>query len=107
MTDMDMPKDVSEGGGHVKNSIARGNVARARGMSIVATVATIALSVVGADLAMAADRSQITVKDTREFPESITSTKEGAVIFGSISKGIIYRAAPDSATAEPWIQPAS
>ena len=55
--------------------------------------------------ALAADRSQIVVDDTREFPESITSTKAGAVFFGSITKGIIYRAAPGSSTAEPWIKP--
>ena len=55
--------------------------------------------------ALAADRSQIVVNDTREFPESITSTRAGAVFFGSISKGIIYRAAPGSSTAEPWIKP--
>jgi sugar lactone lactonase YvrE len=55
--------------------------------------------------ALAADRSQIVVNDTREFPESITSTKAGAVFFGSITKGIIYRAVPGSSTAEPWIKP--
>jgi sugar lactone lactonase YvrE len=70
---------------------------------VVAAMASIAI----ASIAAAADRTQITVKDTNEFPESITSTKDGAVIFGSISKGIIYRAAPGSATAEPWIQPSS
>lgn len=76
-----------------------------RWLLIVSSITTIALSIAGANLALAADRSQITVKDTREFPESITSTKEGAVFFGSMSKGVIYRAAPGSAVAEPWIKP--
>lgn len=47
--------------------------------------------------------SEITVNDTGIFPESITSTPEGAVIFGSSAKPVIYRAAPGAATAEPWI----
>ena len=59
--------------------------------------ALIASATVGVGFTFAADRSQITVNDTREFPESITSTKDGAVFFGSISKGMIYRAAPGSA----------
>lgn len=84
-------------------------MARVRMGMIVATAAVAAAGVVlaTASAALAAERTQITVKDTGEFPESITSTKDGAVIFGSISKGIIYKAAPGSATAEPWIQPAS
>jgi sugar lactone lactonase YvrE len=67
--------------------------------------ALIASATVGVGFTFAADRSQITVNDTREFPESITSTKDGAVFFGSISKGMVYKAAPGSGRAEPWIKP--
>lgn len=38
------------------------------------------------------------------FPESITSAADGAIYVGSV-KGIVYRAAPGAATAEPWIRP--
>jgi sugar lactone lactonase YvrE len=50
-------------------------------------------------------RPEIEINDTMVSPESITSTADGAVFFGSITKGIIYRAAPGAARAEAWIQP--
>jgi sugar lactone lactonase YvrE len=76
-------------------------------MTCVKTMMLLATAALALGAASAADRTQITVKDSQEYPESITSTKDGAVIFGSISKGIIYRSAPGSMTAEPWIQPSS
>jgi sugar lactone lactonase YvrE len=57
--------------------------------------------------AMAADRSEIVVADPGVFPESITSSADGAVFFGSLSKGAVYRAAPGTAKAEAWIKPGS
>lgn len=45
----------------------------------------------------------IRIMDTGVFPESITSTAGGAVISGS-TKGIVYRAEPGSAQAQPWIR---
>ena len=50
----------------------------------------------------AAGRGDITIDDTYVFPESMTSTADGAVIFGS-AKGIIYRAKPGETLAKPWI----
>ena len=85
------------------NSFLRGNLAAAAVRC--AALAMIGFGALHFALALAADRSEIVVNDTREFPESITSTRSGAVIFGSISKGIIYRAAPGSKSAEPWIKP--
>jgi sugar lactone lactonase YvrE len=76
-------------------------------MTCVKTMILLATATLALSAASAADRTQITVKDSKAFPESITSTKDGAVIFGSIGKGIIYRSAPGSDTAEPWIQPSS
>jgi sugar lactone lactonase YvrE len=49
--------------------------------------------------------SEIVVNDTGVFPESVTSTKDGTVFFGSIGKGAVYRAAPGSTTATVWIKP--
>lgn len=47
----------------------------------------------------------VAVADTRVFPESLTSTSAGAIIFGSLGKGGIYRAAPGQMTATLWITP--
>ena len=51
----------------------------------------------------AQSRGEIVVNDTHVFPESLTSSEDGAVFFGSVSKGIVYRAAPGAPRAEPWI----
>lgn len=51
--------------------------------------------------AVAADKVQI--GDKNVFPESITSTSDGALIVGSIGTGEIYRAAPGAAKTEAWI----
>lgn len=48
-------------------------------------------------------RIEITINDTGVSPESVTSSLDGTVYFGSTSKGTIYRAAPGAAQAEPWI----
>src|SRR5262245_551630 len=53
----------------------------------------------------AADRPEITFADGRIFPESLTSTRDGAVYFGSVGLDSVYRAAPDSSVARTWIQP--
>src|SRR3984893_13652458 len=55
--------------------------------------------------AAAQGHPDIEVNDTMVSPESITSTQDGTVFFGSITKGTIYRAAPGAARAEAWIQP--
>ncbi len=48
---------------------------------------------------------QIVIPGERVFPESLTSTAHGTVIFGSFGARTIFRARPGSATAEAWIQP--
>src|SRR6185436_12072108 len=53
----------------------------------------------------AQNRSDIEPNDTMVSPESITSTRDGTVIFGSTGKGTIYRATPGAARAEAWILP--
>jgi hypothetical protein len=47
--------------------------------------------------------AEISVPGTRIFPESLTSTPDGAVYIGSIGTGQVYRAKPGSATAEVFI----
>ena len=68
-------------------------------------VALFAFAAVAVGLAVAATRSEIVVNDKRTFPESVTSTADGTVFFGSTSKGVVYRAATGSGHAEPWIRP--
>jgi sugar lactone lactonase YvrE len=49
----------------------------------------------------------VTIGDTMVMPESVTSSKDGSIFFGSTSKGNVYRATPGAATAEVWIQAAA
>jgi len=74
-------------------------------MKLNAKLATLALTIGLACLAQAADRTEITFTDGRIFPESLTSTKNGAVYFGSLGQDSVYRAAPNAAKAETWIRP--
>jgi sugar lactone lactonase YvrE len=53
----------------------------------------------------AAAPAAITVPGERLFTESVTSAKDGAVIFGSVMGRTIFRAKPGADTAEAWIQP--
>src|SRR5215510_6615714 len=53
----------------------------------------------------AADRQEITFADARIFPESLTSTKDGALFFGSLGQDSVYRATSSSTKAEVWIKP--
>jgi hypothetical protein len=55
----------------------------------------------------AADRPEITFADGRIFPESLTSTRDGTIYFGSLGQDSVYRAAPNASTAETWIRPKS
>jgi len=55
----------------------------------------------------AADRAEITFADGRIFPESLTSTKDGDIYFGSLGHDSVYRATSKSSNAEVWIEPKS
>lgn len=48
--------------------------------------------------------SEVTINDTDVTPENLTSSSDGTVYFGSMTKGTIYRAAPGASRAEPWIR---
>ena len=55
-------------------------------------------------LTRAQGRTEVTVNDTSFQAENLTSSQDGSVYFGSMTKGNIYRAAPGAAQAESWIQ---
>ena len=66
-------------------------------------VAVVALTTIATSV-HAQGRTEITIKDTGTVtPENLTSSRDGSVYFGSMTKGTIYRAAPGAARAEPWI----
>lgn len=53
--------------------------------------------------ARAQSRTEVTIADTGVMAENLTSSRDGTVYFGSMTKGTIYRAVPGAARAEPWI----
>ena len=55
----------------------------------------------------AADRAEITFADARIFPESLTSTKNGDLYFGSLGQDAVYRAKANETQATVWIKPKS
>jgi sugar lactone lactonase YvrE len=55
----------------------------------------------------AADRPEITFTDGKIFPESLTSTKNGTIYFGSLGQDSVYRATGKEEKAGVWIQPKS
>ena len=65
--------------------------------------AALAVAITGA--AQAAPPAEIVVNAERVFPESITSSADGSVFFGSIGNKAIYRAAPGADKAELFVQP--
>jgi sugar lactone lactonase YvrE len=70
-----------------------------------ARFATLALIIGLACVAQAADRTEITFTDGRIFPESLTSTKNGAIYVGSLGQDSVFRAAPKESKADTWIRP--
>jgi len=49
--------------------------------------------------------AELVIAGDRVFPESITSTRDGALFTGSLGGGGVMRAAPGAATATAWIAP--
>src|SRR5665213_374937 len=72
-------------------------------MNLQMTIGTTVLGLLLATGLAGAAPSEITVNDTDVFPESITRAQGGTLIFGSLGKPILYRAAPGTSTADPWI----
>lgn len=55
-----------------------------------------------APVARAQGRS-VAIADSAVQAENLTSSRDGTLYFGSMSRGTIYRAAPGASRAEPWI----
>ena len=51
----------------------------------------------------AADRAEVTFADGRIFPESLSSTKNGDLYFGSLGLDAVYRASSKESKATAWI----
>lgn len=73
------------------------------GRGVTAAFPAIVALVASASVAGAQGRTEVTLSDSAATPENLTSSRDGAVYFGSMATGTIYRAAPGSARAEPWI----
>ncbi len=67
-----------------------------------ATVLAAALGI--ATAGQAAPRGDIRINDSGVYPESLSAAPDGTIYIGSI-KGVVFRAPPGSAVAEPWIRP--
>jgi sugar lactone lactonase YvrE len=63
------------------------------------------LAMLGVACLAAPPLSEITIHGERPFPESVTSTSDGAIITGGLASHMVFRAAPGAAIAEPWISP--
>lgn len=64
----------------------------------------VALGTVCIALAAAAP-TDITLPDAKPFPESLSSTSDGTIYIGSVTKSEIFRAKKGATTAEVWIKP--
>lgn len=71
----------------------------------LAIAAGVVAAIGAAAVAQAALPTEIVVNGQHVFPESITSSKDGSVFFGSIGNKAIYKAAPGSDKAELFVQP--
>jgi sugar lactone lactonase YvrE len=68
---------------------------------------TLAVIVGAVCVVNAADRTEITFDGPLIFPESLTSTKNGDIYFGSLGQDSVYRATSKESQAKTWIQPKS
>jgi sugar lactone lactonase YvrE len=58
----------------------------------------------GVGTAVAGPLPDVVIDDTNVYPESMSAAEDGRLFIGS-AKGIVFRAGPGSAKAEPWIKP--
>lgn len=72
-------------------------------MRLRLALAGLAAALIAAPAAMAA-APDIRIDDTNVFPESLSAAADGSVYIGSM-KGIVFRAPPGAAVAEPFIRP--
>ena len=72
--------------------------------SVLGMLLVAAVVVTVGSAADAQSRTEVTINDTMVMAESVTSSKDGSIFFGSTTKGNIYRATPGAGQAEVWIQ---
>ena len=68
--------------------------------ALLSVAASICLA---ASVLYAADPAVITIQSKNLFPESVTSTKDGAVIIGSWGTNTIWRVPAGTSNAAKWI----
>lgn len=71
----------------------------------VGAIAALLVTAAACATANAAAPATITIPGERLFTESLTSSKDGTVIVGSVFGRTIFRVKPGADTAEAWIQP--
>jgi outer membrane protein assembly factor BamB len=81
-----------------------GKTAQCRSRLLAAAAIAFGLAALAHSQTLAAALPDVAIDDTNVYPESMSAAPDGTVYIGSI-KGIVFRAAPGSATAEPWIEP--
>lgn len=69
-----------------------------------AGIAAALVGIAAGAAAWAAPPADVRIDDVNVFPESLSSGPDGSLYIGSM-KGIVFRARPHAALAEPWIQP--
>jgi sugar lactone lactonase YvrE len=69
------------------------------------TLTTLLCSAIAVTCLQAADRTTITFADGRIFPESLTSSKDGTIYFGSLGQDAVYRVGKNESQATVWIKP--
>ncbi len=72
---------------------------------LTTTVLTAAVLALGPVALAAQPRAELVIDGPKAFPESITSTRDGTLITGSVGSGGLFKAAPGAATATQWIAP--
>lgn len=65
--------------------------------------AAIGLFTLGAP-AWAADLPKVQIGEGRTFPESMSATSDGTLYAGSLTEGVVFKAAPGATMATPFIQ---
>ena len=66
-------------------------------------LAVAGMALAAAGTALAADKVQIG-NGQMEFPESVTSTADGTLYAGSLTQGVIFKAASGATTSQVWAQ---
>jgi len=67
-------------------------------------MALLSLISINVGSAIARPPPDVVIDDSNVFPESMSAAHDGRLFIGSM-KGIVFRAKPGAAKAEPWIQP--